>query len=153
MELYKRSCREKCSCVQSPVWICVVLSVTSPSVQLQGIWNTVCELFSHPVVKLLRLDSDVAADFVLRARGDSMINARIYDGDIVFIKSQPDVENGQIAAVVIDDEATLKRVYKQNSFITLQSENPAYPPLVISSSSGKNVKIIGRAVAFQGVVR
>ena len=90
---------------------------------------------------------------MLRARGDSMINARIYDGDIVFIKSQPDVENGQIAAVVIDDEATLKRVYKQNGFITLQSENPAYPPFVISGSSGKNVKIIGRAVAFQGVVR
>jgi len=105
---------------------------------------------SEDFTTYVELNADVAADFVLRAKGDSMINARIYDGDIVFIKSQPDVENGQIAAVIIDDEATLKRVYKQNDFITLQSENPAYPPFVITKSSTKNVRIIGKAIAFQG---
>ena len=52
---------------------------------------------------------DIKADFCLRCKGDSMINARIYDGDIVFVKKQPTVENGQIAVVAIDDEATLKR--------------------------------------------
>lgn len=53
----------------------------------------------------------INADFCLKAKGDSMIGARIYDGDIVFIKKQPIVENGEIAAVLIGDEATLKRVY------------------------------------------
>ena len=55
--------------------------------------------------------ADIRADFCLKAKGDSMINARIMDGDIVFIRKQPTVNNGQIAAVIIDDEATLKRVY------------------------------------------
>lgn len=52
----------------------------------------------------------IQADFCLRARGDSMIGARIYDGDIVFIQQQDMVDDGEIAAVIIDDEATLKRV-------------------------------------------
>lgn len=56
-------------------------------------------------------DTDIKADFCLTAKGDSMINARIYDGDVVFIKQMPMVENGEIAAVIIDNEATLKRVY------------------------------------------
>ena len=55
--------------------------------------------------------ADINADFCLTAKGDSMINARIFDGDIVFIKAQPQVENGEIAAVIVNDEATLKRVY------------------------------------------
>ena len=58
--------------------------------------------------------SDIKADFCLEVRGDSMINARINDGDIVFILKQADVNDGEIAAVQIDDEATLKRVYKNN---------------------------------------
>ena len=56
-------------------------------------------------------DSSLDADFCLRAQGDSMIGARIYNGDIVFIRSQDAVDNGEIAAVIINDEATLKRVY------------------------------------------
>ena len=54
---------------------------------------------------------DIEADFCLRATGDSMIGARILDGDLVFIKASPMVDNGEIAAVIIGDEATLKRVY------------------------------------------
>ena len=71
--------------------------------------------------------ADVRADFCVRAVGDSMINARIHDGDIVFIREQPDVENGEIAAVVIEDTVTLKGCIKTNS-ILLVPENPVYEP-------------------------
>ena len=77
-----------------------------------------------------------------------MINARIYDGDIVFIRQQPDVDNGEIAAVLLDDDATLKRVFKQPSGIILQAENPAYAPITVNGHTGINCRIIGKAVAF-----
>lgn len=96
--------------------------------------------------------TDINADFALKAKGDSMINARIHDGDIVFIRQQPDVENGEIAAVIIDDEATLKRVYKNDNSITLVAENPKYPPLVYTSQDCVNINIIGKAIAFQSDV-
>ena len=81
---------------------------------------------------VLATGENAKADFCLTARGDSMINARIADGDIVFIKQQPTVENGEIAAVVIDDEATLKRVYKTADGLMLVAENPAYQPMYFS---------------------
>lgn len=93
------------------------------------------------------LESDINADFVLRAKGDSMINARINDGDLVFIKEQPDVCDGEIAAVIIDDEATLKRIYKFDDYITLNAENPAYKPIQVRKNEAKTVRIIGKAVA------
>ncbi len=92
--------------------------------------------------------NDIRADFCLRCRGDSMIGARIFDGDIVFIRSQPNVENGQIAAVLIDDEATLKRVYSYPGKLVLQPENPAYPPLVYVKDELNEIRIMGKAVAF-----
>lgn len=92
------------------------------------------------------IESDTNADFVLKAKGDSMINARIQDGDMVFIKEQPDVNDGEIAAVIIDDEATLKRVYKYDDHISLCSENPKYKPINIKADEGKNIRIIGKAV-------
>lgn len=92
------------------------------------------------------LDSDVRADFVLEAKGDSMINARIYDGDIVFIREQPDVQDGELAVVIIDDEATLKRVYKYDDHISLFSENPKYKPIIVKANEGKTVRIIGKAI-------
>ena len=98
-------------------------------------------------------DASLHADFALRARGDSMTGARIYDGDIVFIKKQEMVENGQIAAVVIEDEATLKRVYIGGGNITLVAENPAYAPIVINETENKSVRILGRAVAFQSGIK
>ena len=98
---------------------------------------------------------DMDADFCLRANGDSMIGARIYDGDLVFIKKQESVDNGEIAAVIIDDEATLKRVYyyPEESKIILSPENPKYAPLVYIKDELNSIKIIGKAVAFQSSVR
>ena len=82
--------------------------------------------------------------FFVRAKGDSMINARIMDGDLLLIRRQEDVESGEIAAVLIDDEIVLKRVYKTNGTIILQSENPKYQPIVVQKSDMKNVRIIGK---------
>lgn len=98
--------------------------------------------------------TDIQADFCLKAKGDSMINARIQDGDIVFIREQPSVYNGEIAAVVIDDEATLKRVfyYPEKDLFILKAENPKYDDLVYSKSELDNVRILGKAIAFQSDV-
>ena len=99
----------------------------------------------------VEVGTDIRADFCLRAKGDSMINARIMDGDIVFIREQPMVDNGEIAAVIIDDEATLKRVYyyKEKNKLVLQAENPKYEPLVYVNEELDTIRILGKAVAFQ----
>lgn len=91
----------------------------------------------------------VSADFALVCKGDSMINARINDGDIVYIRRQPRVENGEIAAVLVGDEATLKRVFYLESAIMLQAENPAFPPMMVTD----DVMILGKATHFVGKVR
>ena len=98
-------------------------------------------------------DKDIDADFCLVAKGDSMINARIFDGDVVFIKQQNDVENGEIAAVVIDGEATLKRVYRHGDRLELRAENPVYNSLNFEKEQLNSIRIIGKAVAFQSFVR
>lgn len=87
-------------------------------------------------------------DFCLLCEGDSMIDAGIDDGDIVYIRKQPDVENGQIAAVRIGDEATLKRVYKANDHITLMPANGAYPPLTYALDAMNDVHVEGRAIGW-----
>lgn len=94
----------------------------------------------------------IDADFCLIMKGNSMNNARIMDGDIVFIRRQPEVENGEIAAVAIDDEATLKRFYRdeETGTITLVAENPLFPPMVFTAENQKNVYILGKATAIQG---
>lgn len=98
--------------------------------------------------------TDLDADFCLRATGDSMVGARIFDGDTVFIRSQSSVDNGEIAAVIINDEATLKRVYfyPNESKLVLSPENPRYAPLVFVGSELEEIKIIGKAVAFQSTI-
>lgn len=101
----------------------------------------------------IEASADIKADFCLTASGDSMINARIFDGDIVFIHSQPDVENGEIAAVIINDEATLKRVYKYENRIELRPENPTHQSLNYENEDINNITILGKAVAFQSYVR
>ncbi len=93
--------------------------------------------------------SDVNADFCLTAKGDSMIGARILDGDVVFIRAQEMVENGKIAAVIIDNEATLKRWYyfPEKQKLILTPENPAYEPLVFIGDELSDIKCIGQAVS------
>ena len=98
----------------------------------------------------ISLPSDIKADFCLRCQGDSMIDARINDGDIVFIKACPEVENGQIAAVSIDNEVTLKRVfyYPEKNKLVLYPENKAYEPFVYMNEELNDIRILGRAVVF-----
>lgn len=90
----------------------------------------------------------IHADFALRCKGDSMINARIFDGDIAYIRQQDTIENGEIAAVLIDDEATLKRVRLYDDHIVLEPENPQFRPIVYWNEEMNDVHIIGKAVAF-----
>ena len=97
---------------------------------------------------------NIKADFCLIARGDSMIGARINDGDIVFCRSQSTVENGDVAVVIVGDEATLKRVYfyPEKKKLVLQSENPEYEPFVYVGEELADVHILGKAIAFQSDV-
>lgn len=105
-------------------------------------------LAEENVERTVSAPAGISADFCLRCKGDSMIGARINDGDLVYIKQQDDVDDGQIAAVLVDDEATLKRVYRQGRSVILQAENPAYPPMIFTEADAKSIRIIGRAVAF-----
>lgn len=95
------------------------------------------------------------ADFALLCKGDSMVNARIYDGDIVYIHMQDAVENGEIAAVLIGDEATLKRVYYTpgGSRITLRPCNPLYPDYEYAGEELNKIRILGKAIAFTSTIR
>ena len=100
----------------------------------------------------VEIPEHIHADFALRCKGDSMINARIHDGDIVYIRQQPAVNNGEIAAVLIGDEATLKRVYVYEDHVVLQPENPAYEPLVYFKAAMQAVRILGKAVGFTSLL-
>lgn len=97
----------------------------------------------------VEINSDMLADFCLQVKGDSMIDARICDGDLVFVRSQPVVNNGDIAVVLIDNEATLKRFYKNNGGIILKPENNKYQPRYYSEADLKDIRILGKAVLFQ----
>ncbi len=94
--------------------------------------------------------SDIKADFCLIARGDSMTGARINDGDVVFIKEQPTVENGEIAAVIIDNEATLKRwyFYPEKHKLLLTPANDKYEPFVYVGEELNEIRCLGKAVCF-----
>lgn len=110
-------------------------------------------LAAENIEALINADENLNADFALRCKGDSMINARIFDGDIVYIREQPDVEDGEIAAVLIGEEATLKRVYKYPSKVVLRPENPLYDDMIYSKEEMNEVRILGKAVAFLSAVR
>lgn len=99
--------------------------------------------------------SDIHADFCLRAKGDSMINARIIDGDIVFIRKQDMVDNGEIAAVAIGDDVTLKRVvyYPEQNLLILKAENSKYQDMIYAQDQLDQVYILGKAIAFQSDVK
>lgn len=93
------------------------------------------------------VDDDIRCDFALRVRGDSMIDAGIYDGDVVLVRQQDDVDDGQIAVVLIDDEATLKYLYHQPSGVQLVPANRRYSPWSYTGEAAAQVRILGLAVA------
>lgn len=99
------------------------------------------------------MPTNIHADFALLCKGDSMINARIFDGDVVYVRQQKVVENGEIAAVLIDNEATLKRVRLFEDHIVLEPENPHYRPLAFWGEEMNDIQILGKAVAFTSTVR
>lgn len=96
----------------------------------------------------IKIPAQLEADFALVCRGDSMTGARIMDGDIVIIRQQSDIDDGDIAAVLIEDEATLKRVYKMPGRLVLRAENPRYAPIDLSGAELDDVRILGKAVYF-----
>ena len=91
-------------------------------------------------------DEDLDADYALRIKGDSMIGDDINDGDIVFIRQQPDVEDGEIAAVYVDGGATLKRIFKIGESVQLRSSNSKYKPMNFTSDNCEDFRILGKAV-------
>lgn len=91
---------------------------------------------------------DKKADFALTVKGDSMIGDNIHPGDIVFIRQQPTVEIGEIAAVLIDGDATLKHFYRDGDSVTLVSSNPKYKPMVYHKGDCDDIRILGKAVAY-----
>lgn len=101
----------------------------------------------------INMPESIYADFCLKCKGDSMINARIFDGDIVYIKQQPYVENGEIAAVLIESEATLKRVFKHKDSLELRAENPTFSPMYYEGTELNDIRILGKAVAFLSAVK
>nr|DAF59950.1 MAG TPA: Repressor protein CI [Siphoviridae sp. ctGz830] len=105
-------------------------------------------------VDYIDADEDIVADFALRCVGDSMINARIEDGDLVFIDKDARVKDGDIAAVSIDFEITLKRVYFKENSVVLMAENPKIPPRIFEFKEESQVdfRILGKAVAFQSML-
>lgn len=96
-----------------------------------------------------QIDEDLdKPDFCLRARGDSMIDVGIEDGDLIFMKQTPVIANGKIAAILIDDTVTLKRFYKHEHEIILQPENKSYSPIILRENDGQNIRIIGEMIGM-----
>lgn len=98
----------------------------------------------------INADSEIDADFCLTCKGDSMIGANIHDGDIIFIKTQTMVDNGEIAAIIIENEATLKRIeyHQEANLLMLHAENPAYKTLIFRDTELDQIRILGKAVAL-----
>ena len=94
------------------------------------------------------IDTSIKADFALKIKGDSMIGAGIFPEDIVFIRQTCELANGEIGAILIDDEATLKKFYKEDDTIILQAENDMYKPMIYKDG---NLKILGKLVAVLNI--
>lgn len=100
------------------------------------------------IEKMVDVPENIRCDFSLTCHGDSMVDAGIHDKDVVYIRIQPEVENGEIAAVRIDGEATLKQVYYNPGTLTLMPANPAYAPMIYTGSQLEEVHIEGKAVGW-----
>lgn len=126
-----------------------VLPIHRRAIPLLGEIAAGVPIYADEDTELILCDDSLRCDFALRVRGDSMIGARIHDGDLVFIRSQDDVDDGEIAAVVLNDEATLKRVYHIKNGLQLLSENPRYAPMIFTLDECDSIRILGKAVGFQ----
>ena len=106
---------------------------------------------SEEYTHYVKASANIGADFCLTAKGDSMINARIFDGDVLFVRKQESVDDGEIAVVLIDDEATVKRVYfnREDGILTLMPENPTYKPMRYMGSQLDRIRILGKVVSGQ----
>ena len=100
------------------------------------------------IEKMVDVPENIRCDFSLTCHGDSMVDAGIHDKDVVYIRIQPEVENGEIAAVRIDGEATLKHVYLHENFIELRPENPAFESIILTKEEMNTVVIEGKAVGL-----
>lgn len=142
----------------SPLWIMGIsesMTDPTPKAKTKRVPVLGCIAAGDPIVaneeyeEYIELSSGPDVDFCLRVRGDSMIDARICDGGLVFIRRQPTVENGEIAAVLIDDEVTLKRFYRTKDGVILKPENSKYEPLFFTHRDFRQVRVLGRVVMFQ----
>lgn len=105
-------------------------------------------LAEQNIEEYISLPSGVKADYALTCRGESMIGAGIHDGDTVFIRADAEVRNGQIAAVLIGEEATLKHVLRTASGVTLGADNPAVDSIELVGPEAEGARIMGLAVAY-----
>lgn len=132
-----------------------MLPITSRKVPLLGSIQCGAPTFAEEDFEgYVEIGDQIRADFALRARGDSMSGIGIQDGFLVFIRKQPAVNDGEVAAVLLDDDTTLKRVrYLPGGMTMLQAENPRYSPIVIGGEDEvRTVQVLGKAVAFIGDV-
>lgn len=105
-------------------------------------------LAEENIEEYFNIDSSIKADFILRVKGDSMIDGGIQEGDLAFFHKQNQLENGEVGAIYIDGEATLKKFYKNDGTIILQAQNSAYQPIVLSNG---DVRILGKLVAVLSI--
>lgn len=108
-------------------------------------------LAEQNIERMMAVPDQIQCNYILQCHGDSMIDAGINDGDLVYVRSQPDVEDGEIAVVLIGDEATLKRVYHFDTFVQLVACNPKYAPMVVTARD-ESVRIEGKAVAYTHMI-
>lgn len=110
------------------------ITAGAPILALENIEET----FPIPVQYL-----ENSTSFMLKVRGDSMINAGILDGDYILVKQQNTAENGDMVVALIDEEATVKTFYKEKGYFRLQPENPAYEPIIV-----ENLSILGKVIGL-----
>ena len=119
-----------------------------PMKEWKVIGGTACGSPLHrELEETIMAPAHIDADRVFRCVGDSMIGAHIFDGDLVFVKTGEFVEDGRIGVVRIEDEYTLKRIYRGENYLELRSENPKYTPIIIRGEQ-ENAEIIGKDVQF-----
>ena len=143
----------------SPLWIMgmdepeSILSLKTKKVPLLGTIAAGEPIYAYEDCRTyVEVDECLDVDFCLQVKGDSMVDARINNGDVVFVRKQSAVDDGEIAVVLLDNEATLKRFYKNNGGIILKPENSNYQPRYYTAEDFAEIKILGKAIFFQSML-